>query len=106
MPDWVAEKFAEWIGAAGEPGVEIEAAEFIGEEKLLASSGRIEIGYPADDHEARQLGLPCTGAWRQMLARLIDELMIMDPEFDPIRIRLVPRGSTPATAGAADIHRK
>ncbi len=84
----------------------VDAAEAIGREGFLRSAAEIEIGYPADDHEAEQLGLPCVGAWRQMLARLIDEMMLMDDDFDPARIKLVPRGSTVATAAAADAHRK
>jgi hypothetical protein len=56
----------------------------------------IEIGYPADDHEAQALGFPCVGAWRAMAAIVIGELAV------PVQI--VPRGSTPATAAAADAH--
>ena len=52
----------------------------------------IEIGYPADDHEARALGLPCVGAWRAMAARVVARL--------ERPVVLVPRGSTPATAAA------
>ncbi|WP_209015613.1 hypothetical protein, partial [Roseibium sp. RKSG952] len=33
----------------------------------------IEIGYPADDHEAQSLGWPCVGAWRGMAARVVAE---------------------------------
>ncbi|MDZ4382789.1 MAG: hypothetical protein U0942_15770 [Parvibaculum sp.] len=84
----------------------VDAAEAIGREGLLDAAGGIEIGYPADDYEAEQLGLPCVGAWRQMLARMIDELMLINEGFDPARLVLVPRGSTLATAAAADIHRK
>jgi len=61
-----------------------------------ASDGEIEIGYPADDHEARALGFPCVGAWRAMAA-------LVAAETDR-SVALVPRGSTPATAGAADAH--
>jgi hypothetical protein len=32
---------------------------------------RIELGYPADDEEARSLGWPCVGAWAAMAARVI-----------------------------------
>lgn len=64
-------------------------------EIIAGHDGPIEIGYPADDHEARELGMPCVGAWRAMLSRVL-------PHFDPARIVLVPRGSTPATAAAAD----
>lgn len=84
----------------------IEAAEEMVRRGIMNEAAEIEVGYPADDYEAQQLGLPCAGAWRQMLARLIDEMMVIDENFDPARIRLVPRGSTPATAAAADIHRK
>lgn len=54
----------------------------------------IEIGYPADDHEAQSLGFPCVGAWRAMAARIAAS--IDQP------IKLVPRGSTPATAAAIE----
>jgi hypothetical protein len=54
----------------------------------------IELGYPADDHEAQTLGWPCVGAWRAMAARVIAK------STHPVR--LVPRGSTPATAAAID----
>lgn len=56
----------------------------------------IEIGYPADDHEARALGFPCIGAWRAMAAITVAEL--------GRPISLVPRGSTVATAAASDAH--
>jgi transcriptional regulator with XRE-family HTH domain len=56
----------------------------------------IEIGYPADDHEARALGWPCVGAWCGMAARVV--------AGSSVQARLVPRGSTPATAAAADAH--
>ena len=54
----------------------------------------IELGYPTDDHEAQSLGWPCVGAWRAMAARIIAEA--------DVPVRLVPRGSTIATAAAAD----
>ncbi len=66
----------------------IETIETESEERLEA----IEIGYPADDHEARQLGLPCIGAWRA-LAAIIAASVDMPLVF-------VPRGSTLSTAGA------
>ena len=56
----------------------------------------IEIGYPADDHEAQALGWPSVGAWRGMAARVVADL--------DVPVVLVPRGSTPATAGAIDEH--
>lgn len=64
-------------------------------------SGRetvIELGIAADDHEAQQLGWPCVGAQRAMAARLWYKL----PR--EVEVVLVPRGSTPATAAAADAH--
>jgi hypothetical protein len=69
-------------------------------DQIAALAGRhgapteIEIGYPADDHEAQDLGWPCVGAWRAMAARVVAAA--------PIKIILVPRGSTPGTAAAAD----
>jgi hypothetical protein len=56
----------------------------------------IEVGYPVDDHEAQTLDFPCIGAWRAAMARAIAET--------DRAVILVPRGSTPATAGAADMH--
>ncbi|SHO65797.1 hypothetical protein SAMN02745172_02444 [Pseudoxanthobacter soli DSM 19599] len=56
---------------------------------------KIEIGYPADDHEARSMGWPCAAAWGAIAARVVAE--------SPVPIALVPRGATPATAAAADI---
>ena len=58
----------------------------------------IELGYPADDHEAQALGLPCVGAWMAMAGRCVAR--------SPIRIKLVPRGSTLATAAAMDAHQR
>ena len=73
----------------------LEAVETIQE---TAPEGEIEIGYPADDHEALALGMPCVGAWRAMAAIVIAEL--------DRPVRLVPRGSTAGTAAAADAHGK
>lgn len=64
---------------------------------MMAAHGspdEIEVGYPADDHEARTMGWPCVGAWSAMFARVIAAA--------PAKIVLVPRGSTPGTAAAAD----
>lgn len=90
-----------WIGIET---AAVDAAEEMGRIGVFESEGEIEIGYPVDDHEANELGFPCIGAWRQMAGRLIDELMLIDDAFDPARIVFVPRGSTPATAAAADAH--
>jgi hypothetical protein len=67
-----------WLSAMEAPNVQ-EARE-------------IEIGYPADDHEAQTLGFPCVGAWRAAAGRMIAET--------DLPMKLVPRGSTIATAGA------
>ncbi|MBX3580083.1 MAG: hypothetical protein KF723_23005 [Rhizobiaceae bacterium] len=56
----------------------------------------VELGYPADDHEAQSLGWPCVSAWAGMAARIVAE--------SPVPVRLVPRGTTVATAAAVDIH--
>lgn len=82
----------------------VNAAEAIADDGILSRADDIEIGYPADDNEAQALGLPCVGAWRQMLARIIDELMLADENFDLARVKLVPRGATLATAAAIDAH--
>lgn len=60
----------------------------------------IELGIAADDHEAQQLGLPCVGA-HLAVARRVWELL--PPE---VRIVIVPRGSTPTTAMAADMRER
>ena len=54
----------------------------------------IELGYPADDHEALSLGWPCVGAWGAVSGRII--------AGSKCPVRLVPRGATVATAAAAD----
>lgn len=56
----------------------------------------IEIGLAADDHEAQRLGWPCVGAHAAMLG-------IVAARLD-LPVVVVPRGSTLATAGAADQH--
>ncbi len=64
---------------------------------LAAENGApefVELGYPADDYEAQSIGWPCVGAWRAMAARVLAK------STHPVR--LVPRGSTPATAAAID----
>ena len=54
----------------------------------------IEIGFPTDDAEAASLGWPGVGAWAAMAARVV--------AGTDRAVRLVPRGSTVATAAAAD----
>ena len=59
----------------------------------------IELGRAADDAEARSLGWPCVGAHRAVLALTVARGMAEGRTF-----AVVPRGSTAATAAAADIH--
>jgi hypothetical protein len=58
-------------------------------------AAEIELGYPTDDHEAQGLGWPCVGAWRAMAARVV---------VAALPVRLVPRGSSLATAAAIAAH--
>lgn len=60
----------------------------------------IEIGLASDDYEAQGLGWPCVGAHRAVIRRLWE---LLPPE---VRIVMVPRGSTPSTAKAADIRER
>lgn len=57
----------------------------------------LDLGYAADDAEARGLGWPTASAQAAMLGIVVARL-------HPRPVRLVPRGSTPATAAAADAH--
>ncbi|NFV79982.1 helix-turn-helix domain-containing protein [Magnetospirillum aberrantis] len=80
-----------------------EALELITEqyEEALGAGRKltaIDLGYPADDAEATLLGLPCVSAWRMMAARVVAK--------SPVPVRLIPRSSTLATAGAAEAHGK
>lgn len=56
----------------------------------------IVLGYPADPHEAEQLGFSAVGAWWGMAAHIVAQT--------DIPVRFVPRGSDPATAMALDAH--
>lgn len=56
----------------------------------------VELGLASDDHEAHQLGLPCVGAHRALLGLVVARVAL------PVRI--VPRGSTVATAAALEGH--
>jgi len=62
----------------------------------------IPIGVSVDDHEAQSLGWPCVAAHMAVIRRLIE---MLEPEIVPL-IEIVPRGSTPETAAAADAHGK
>ncbi|MEM7428633.1 MAG: hypothetical protein AAF441_21295 [Pseudomonadota bacterium] len=55
---------------------------------------QIEIGIAVDDHEAQGLGLPCAGAHGALIGLVVTQI--------DVPFRIVPRGSTVATAGAAD----
>jgi hypothetical protein len=56
----------------------------------------VELGLASDDAEAQLLGFPCVGAHAAVLG------MVVGGANRPVRI--VPRGSTPVTAAAADAH--
>lgn len=58
---------------------------------------QLEFGLASDDAEAKSLGWPCVGAHLAVVRRLFE---LIPP--DAATIRVVPRGSTPATAAAAD----
>jgi hypothetical protein len=73
--------------AAAEASIAIAAA---------AEDVAVELGYAADDVEARRLGWPCCGAQRAMLGLVA--------ACTGRTVRLVPRGSTVATAAAAAEH--
>jgi len=60
------------------------------------SPPEIELGYPADDYEAQQLGMPTISAWMAIAARVIAEA--------DVPVILVPRGSDLVTAAAIDAH--
>jgi hypothetical protein len=61
----------------------------------VSNAAEIALGYPTDDHEAQGLGWPCVGAWRAMAARVV---------VAALPVRLVPRGSSLATAAAIEAH--
>lgn len=58
----------------------------------------VELGYATDDAEAQSLGWPSAGVHQALLARVAVGLPVWATAI------LVPRGSTPATAAAADAH--
>lgn len=59
----------------------------------------IELGLAVDDEDARAIGWPCAGAHRAVLGRVVARLVASGRP-----VAIVPRGSTPATAAAADAH--
>ncbi|MEC9266688.1 MAG: hypothetical protein VX464_11565 [Pseudomonadota bacterium] len=64
-------------------------------------AGEIELGIASDDHEAQSLGWPCVGAHRAVLAIVVARAIEAGHS-----VKIVPRGSTIATAAAADRHQK
>ncbi|MCA3392429.1 MAG: hypothetical protein INF47_09445 [Roseomonas sp.] len=56
----------------------------------------VELGYAVDDAEALSIGWPCASAQHASLGMVVARL------DGPVR--LLPRGTTPATAAAADAH--
>lgn len=77
--------------------IEHAAAESI--EVIAADNPTIvELGIAANDHEAQSLGWPCVGAQAASLGIIAARL--------DTTIHVVPRGSTAATAAAADAHDK
>lgn len=89
-------------GALSEMRALIARQQHAAEEKLgviaAEAAARIQIDYPSDDHEAQSLGWPCVGAWRGMAARVVAGVP------DASCLDLAPRGSTPATTAASDMH--
>jgi len=75
------------------------AANFINLTRKLARDGHtsdaIEVGIASDDAEARSLGWPCVGAQRMAIA-------MAAARIKDFRIITVTRGTTFATAAAAD----
>lgn len=76
--------------------IERAAAEMLAAITAAPADTVIELGFPADDHEAQGLGWPCCGAQRAMLGIVAARC--------GRTVRLVPRGSTAATAAASDAH--
>ena len=64
-----------------------------------AAIGDVELGAASDDYEAAALGWPSASAQHQALA-----LIAADMIADGVAVSVVPRGSTVATAAAADVH--
>jgi hypothetical protein len=62
-------------------------------------TAEIELGLACDDYEAQALGWPCVGAHRACLG-LVAAWAIQAGHH----VKIVPRGSTVATAAAADRH--
>lgn len=74
--------------------IEHAAAEALAVIAAHPDAGEIELGIATDDHEAQGLGWPYCGAQRAMLGIVAARC--------GRTVRLVPRGTTVATAGAAE----
>ena len=88
--------------AAKEAGVAYTPASRPGvqrDEDRPDEGGPTDLTAASDDAEAQTLGWPCAGTHRAVLG-----LMVARGMADGHRFKIVPRGSTVATAGAADIH--
>ncbi len=101
-PDGVLENLVDLaarIDAAADKAVGEIARAAAGGEAEGAELETVEMGLAADDYEARQLGWPCVGAQRMVIALALARGMA-----EGYSIKVVPRGSTSATAAAADVH--
>ncbi len=85
--------------AADEALAEIEVLTEIAVRETGAEPADIELGIATDDHEAQTLGWPCVGAHRAVLALVVARGM-----GEARRFKVVPRGTTVATAAAAEAH--
>lgn len=72
------------------------AAEGIALAGKVPPGAEIELGYAVDDAEAQSIGWPCAAAQHAALGMTIARL--------DRPVRLTPRGTTQATAAAADAH--
>mgnify|MGYP000267583802 CR=1 FL=1 len=63
------------------------------------SGGTVQLGVAVDDAEARTLGWPGAGVHRTVIGQAAAALM-----HDGYSVDIVPRGSTPESAAAADQH--
>lgn len=63
------------------------------------TEAKIQLGVSSDDAEARSLGWPCVSAHERVVALIATTAISIG-----LTVAIVPRGSTPETAAAADIH--
>jgi len=85
--------------------IDIAADEAVKQIQMMSQRANIkemevELGYCLDHKEAHDLGWPAVGAHNAMLARVIHQAP------DAVKIKIVPRGSTPPTAAAMQAHKK